>query len=235
MDSMGYRTHRAVTGPMSFKKSRRFVGKPCSRDFGAPCCHQSTLFDLANSVVASKSSVETICMISVGYRTHRAVTGPMSFKKSRRFVGKPCSRVFGAPCCHQSTLFDLANSVVASKSSVETICMISVGYRTHRAVTGPMSFKKSRRFVEKPCSRVFGAPVCHPSTLTDIVHTALASKCSVKTICLISQGYRTQRAVTDPMSFKKSRVFSEKPFSRDFWGTWLPSNYFIRPCTHCFG
>ena len=225
MDSMGYRTHRAVTGPMSFKKSRRFVGKPCSRDFGAPCCHQSTLFDLANSVVASKSSVETICMISVGYRTHRAVTGPMSFKKSRRFVGKPCSRVFGAPCCHQSTLFDLANSVVASKSSVETICMISVGYRTHRAVTGPMSFKKSRRFVEKPCSRVFGAPGCHPSTLTDIVHTALASKCSVKTICLISQGYRTQRAVTDPMSFKKSRVLSEKPFSRDFWGTWLPSKH----------
>ena len=36
-------------------------------------------------------------MNSVGYRTHRAVTGPMSFKKSRRFVGKSCSRVFGAP------------------------------------------------------------------------------------------------------------------------------------------
>ena len=156
MNLMGCRTHRAVTGPMSFKKSRRFVGKPCSRDFGAPCCNQSTLFDLANSVLASKSSVETICMNSVGYRTHRAVTGPMSFKKSRRFVGKPCSRDFGAPCCHQSTLFDLANSVLASKSSVETICMNSVGYRTHRAVTGPMSFKKSRRFVGKPCSRGFG-------------------------------------------------------------------------------
>ena len=155
-------------------------------------------------------------MISVGYRTHRAVTGPMSFKKSRRFVGKRCSRVFGAPCCHQSTLFDLANSVVASRSSVETICMISVGYRTHRAVTGPMSFKKSRRFVEKPCSRVFGAPGCHPSTLTDIVHTALASKCSVQTICLISEGYRTHRAVTGPMSFKKSRRFVGKSCSRDF-------------------
>ena len=36
-------------------------------------------------------------MNSVSYRTHRAVTGPMSFKKSRRFVGKTCSRVFGAP------------------------------------------------------------------------------------------------------------------------------------------
>ena len=36
-------------------------------------------------------------MNSEGYRSPRAVTGPMSFKKSRRFVGKSCSRVFGAP------------------------------------------------------------------------------------------------------------------------------------------
>ena len=50
--------------------------------------YKNTLFDLANTVLASKISVETICMSSVGYRTHRAVTGPMSFKKSRRFVGK---------------------------------------------------------------------------------------------------------------------------------------------------
>ena len=77
----GLQNHRAVTGPMSFKKSRRFVGKPCSRDFGAPGCHQSTLFVLTNTVLASKGSVETICMNSVGYRTHRGVTGPMSFKK----------------------------------------------------------------------------------------------------------------------------------------------------------
>ena len=131
--------------------------------FGAPGCHPSTLFDLANTVLASKGILETICTNSVGYRTHRAVTGPMKFEKSRRFVGKPCSRVFcsrvfGAPGCHQSTLFDLANTVLAIKGSVETICMNSVSYRTHRAVTGPMSFKKSRRFVGKSCSRVFGAP-----------------------------------------------------------------------------
>ena len=118
--------------------------------------YQCTLFDLANTVLASKGLLETICLNSVGYRTHRAVTGPMKFKKSRRFVGKPCSRVFGAPGCHQSTLFDLANTVLARKSSVETICMNSVGYRTHRAVTDPMSFKKSRRFVGKPCSRGLG-------------------------------------------------------------------------------
>ena len=184
--------------------------------FGAPRCHPSTLFDLANTVLASKGSVETICMNSVGYRNQRAVTGPMSFKKSRRFVGKLCSRVFGAPGCNASLLIDLVHTALASKCSVKTICMKSVGYRTHRAVTGPMSFKKSRRFVGKPCSRVFGEPGCHPSTLIDIVHTALASKCSVKTICLISEGYRNHRAVTGPMSFKKSRRFVGKSCTRDF-------------------
>ena len=169
--------------------------------------YQITLFDLANTVLASKGSVETLCMNSVSYRTHRAVTGPMSFKNHDVFVGKSCSQVFGAPGCRQSTSFDLANTLLASKASVETICMNSVGCRTHRAVTGPMGFKKSRRFVGKPCSRDFGAPGCHPSTLIDFVHTALASNCSVKTICLISEGYRTHRAVTGPMNFKKSRRF----------------------------
>ena len=149
-------------------------------------------------------------MNSVGYRTHRAVTDPMSFKKSPRFVGKPGSRVFGAPGCLPSTLIDIVHIVLATKCSVKTICLISEGYRTHGAVIGPMSFKKSRQFVGKPCSRVFGAPGCHPSTLVDLVHTALARKCSVKTICLISEGYRTHRAVTGPISFKKSRRFVEK-------------------------
>ena len=92
---------------------------------------------------------------------------------------------------YQNTLFDLANTVLASKGSVETKCMNSVGYRTHRAVTGPMSFKKSRRFFRKTVLPGFGAPGCHPNTLIDIEHTALASKCSVKTICLISEYYRT--------------------------------------------
>ena len=216
MNSVSYRTHRVVTGPMSFKKSRRFVGKSCSRVFGAPGCHPSTLIDIVHTGLASKCSVKTICLISEGYRTHRAVTCPMSFKNSRRFVGKPCSRVFGAPGCHPSTLIDLVHTASASKCSIKTICLISEGYRTHRAVFGPMSFKKLRRFVGKSCSRVFGAPGCHPSTLIDFVHTALAIKCSVKTTCLISEGYRTQRAVTGPMSFKKSRRFVGKSCSRVF-------------------
>ena len=158
MNSVGYRTHRAVTGSMSFKKSRRFCRKIVLPGFWGTWLHQSTLFDLANTVLASKGSVETICMNSVGYRTHRAVTGPMSFKKSRRFVGKSCSRVFGAPGCHPITLIDIVHTSLARKCSVKTMCLISEGYRTHRAVTGPMSFKKSRRFVGKSCSRVFGAP-----------------------------------------------------------------------------
>ena len=156
--SEGYRTHRAVTGPMSFKKSRRFLGKSCSRVFGAPGCHPSTLIDIVHTALAIKCFVKTICLIPEGYRTHRAVTGPMSFKKSRRFCRKIVPPGFWGTWLHQSTLFDLANTVLAIKGSVETICMNSVGYRTHRAVTGPMSFKKSRRFVGKPCSRVFGAP-----------------------------------------------------------------------------
>ena len=69
--------------------------------------YQSTLFDLANTVLASKGSVKTICMNSLGYRTQRAVTGPMSFKKSRRFVGKSCSRDFGAPGYSKAVYFTL--------------------------------------------------------------------------------------------------------------------------------
>ena len=143
------------------------------------------------------------------------------------FVGKSCSRDFGAPGCHPSTLIDLVHTAFASKRSVKTICLISEGYRTHRAVTGPMSFKKSIGFVGKSCSRDFGAPGCHPSTLIDLVHTALASKCSVKTICRISEGYRNHRGVTGTMNFKKSRRFFRKFVLPGFWGTWLPSSHFI--------
>ena len=147
------------------------------------------------------------------------------FQKITTFCRKIVLPGFGGTWLYHSTLFDLANSVLASKSSVETICRNSLGYRTHRAVTGPMSFKKSRRFVGKPCTRVLGAPGCHPSTLIDNLHTALAIKCSVKTIGLISEGYRTHRGVTGPMSFKKSRRFCRKIVLPGFWGTWLPSKH----------
>ena len=80
-----------------FQKITTFCRKIVLPGFWGTWLYQSTLFDLVNTVLASRGSVEAICMNSVGYRTHQAVTGPMSFKKSPRFVGKPCSRVFGAP------------------------------------------------------------------------------------------------------------------------------------------
>ena len=150
MISGGYRTHRGVTGPMNFKKPGHFFfGISCSRGFGALGCHPSTLIDLAITALANRSTVETICTFSEGYRTHRGVTGPMNFKKIRIFFfGISCSRVFGATDCYPSTLIDLANSTLASRDLVETICMICEGYRTHRGVTGPMNFK-SRTFFWK--------------------------------------------------------------------------------------
>ena len=61
------------------------------------------------------------------------------FQKNQHFFfGKPCSRIFGAPGCHPSTLIDFANTVLASKRPVEPICIISEGYITHGGVTGPM-------------------------------------------------------------------------------------------------
>ena len=157
MNSVGYRTQTAVTGPMSFK-NHDVLSEILAPGFLGHLAISNFLFDLANTLLASKSSVETICMNTVGYRSHRAVTGPMSFKKSRRFCRKIVLPGFWGTWLYQNTLFDLANTVMASMGPVETIFMISVGYRTHRAVTGPMSFKKSRRFVGKPCSRAFGAP-----------------------------------------------------------------------------
>ena len=195
MNSVGYRTHRAVTGPMSFKKSRRFVGKPCSRVFGASGCHPSTLIDIVHTDLASKCSIKTICLISEGYRTHRAVTGPMSFKKPRRFVGKPCSRVFGAPGCHPSTLIDIVHTAFASRCSVKTICLISESYRIHRAISGPMSFKKSRRFCRKIVLPGFWGTWLYQSTLFDLADTVLASKSPVETIFMNSVGYRTHRPI----------------------------------------
>ena len=125
-----------------------FFGKSCSRDIGAPGCHPSTLIDLEKTALASRVSRDPISVILEGYRTHRGVTLPMDFKSRMFFFffGKSCSRDFGAPGCHPSTLIDPANYAPASKDSVQTICMISEGCRTHRGVTGPMNFKKSGRF-----------------------------------------------------------------------------------------
>ena len=176
MISEGYRTHRGVTGPMNFKEIGRFFRKSCSRGFGDPGCHPSLLIDTVNNALASEGSKKPTRVILEGYRTHRGITGPTNFKKMLFFFGKSCSRDFGAPGCHPSTLIDFINTALASKESVKTICMVWEGCRTHTVVTGPMNFKKIGRFFRKSCSRGFGDPRCHPSTLIDPVNIALASE-----------------------------------------------------------
>ena len=75
------------------------------------------------------------------------------FQKIRIFFfGKSCSRIFGAPGCHPSTLIDFANNALVSKSFVEPERMISEGYRTQGGVTGPMKFKKKDVFFSENCA-----------------------------------------------------------------------------------
>ena len=144
---------------MNFKKSGRFFfGKSCSRNFGAPGCHPSILIDPVNTGMDSKDSADTMCMISERYRTHGGVTGPMNFKKRTFFFGKSCSRNFGAPACHPSILIVFVNTALAARDSVETICTIWDGCRTHRGVTGPSNFKKSGVFFRKIVLPEFWGP-----------------------------------------------------------------------------
>ena len=93
---------RGIQNPQSchwsdeFQKFRIFFSENRAPGFfWAPGCHPSTLIDFANTALASNCSVESICMISEGYRTHGGVTGPMNFKKRTFFFGKWCSRDLG--------------------------------------------------------------------------------------------------------------------------------------------
>ena len=98
------------------------------------------------------------------------------------------------------------------------------GCRTHRGVNGSLNFKKKNMiFFGNSWSRNFGAPGCHPSTLIDVANTALASKSSVETKCMIAEVYRTHGVVNGPMNFKKSGRFFRKVMLPGVWGTWLPS------------
>ena len=76
--------------------------------------------------------------------------------------------------------------------------------------------KKDVFFSGKSCSRDFGAPGCRPITLIDFVNTALASRTSVKTKCMITEGYRTHRGVAGPKNFKKSGGFFSKNLAPGF-------------------
>ena len=71
-----------------FQKITTFCRKTVLPGFGAPNCYLSTLIDLANTALASKKSVATICMFCEVYRSNRGVTGPMNFKKIRTFFSE---------------------------------------------------------------------------------------------------------------------------------------------------
>ena len=178
-------------------------------------------------------------MIWEGCRTNRVVTGPMNFKKIRPFFffRKVVLPGFWGPGCNLVSLIDLANIPLVIRHSAENICMISEGYRTHRGVNGPMNFKKLGRFFffGKSCSRDFGDPGCHPSTLIDFINTAMAEMSSVEPICMISGGYRKHGGVKGSMKFKKTGFFFRKMVLPEFWGPWLQSNHFNSPCKHCAG
>ena len=161
----GYRTQRGVTGAMNFKSRTFFYGKSCSRDFGPPGCHPSTLIDLANKALASNGFVKAICLLPEGYRNQRGVTGPMNFEKRRFFFRKLVLQGYWGPGCHPDKLIDLANTALASRSSLKAICMISSGYRTHRGVTGPTNFKKSGGFFSKNPARGILGPLSAIQTL----------------------------------------------------------------------
>ena len=89
-------------------------------------------------------------------------------------------------------------------------------------------FQKNRIFFRKLVLQGYWGPGCHLNTLIDLANAALASRSSVKTICMISGGYRTHRGVTGPMKFKSRTFFFffGKSCSRGFWGSWLPSKLF---------
>ena len=73
--------------------------------------------------------------------------------------------------------------------------------------------------MEKRAPGDFGAPGCHPSTLIDLANTALVSRRTVKTIWMISKGYRANSGVTGSMNLKKIRTFFFRKFVLQvFWG-----------------
>ena len=90
-----------------------------------------------------------------------------------------------------------------------------------------MNFNKSGFFFRKLVLQGYWGPGCNLNSLIDLENAALASRSSLKTICMISGGYRTHRGVTGPMNFKsRTFFFFGKSCSRGFWGSWLPSKLF---------
>ena len=148
------------------------------------------------------------------------------FQKITTFCRKTVLTGFGAPGCHPSTLIDIVHTALASKCSVKTICLISEGYRTHRAVTGPMSFKKTRRFVGKSCSRDFGAPG-YIKTLYLTLQTLFWLEGSSRDHMHEFNGLQNPLSCHWSDEFQKITTFCRKTVLPGIWGPLLPSKHFI--------
>ena len=125
--------------------------------FWDPGCHPCTLIELVNTALARRESEENICMIWEGCRTHRVVTRPMNFKKIGSFFRKIVLPEFWGPWLPSNHFDRPCKHCAAIKGSLETNCMITEGYRTHRGVTGSKNFKKSGGFFsEKRATGIWG-------------------------------------------------------------------------------
>ena len=154
----------------------------------------------------------------------RELKNPSRFHWSDEF--KKSHDNLGSHGCHPDTLIDLANIAPANKSSVEPICMISEGYRTHGGVTAPTIFKsRTFFFFWKSVLPGFWGPWLPSSTLIDLADTALAKKkfrgAQMHDFRGIQNPWR--RDCSD--DFQKWDVFFWKSVLPGFWGPWLPSKH----------
>ena len=122
------------------------MGISWSWNFAVPSCHPNTFIDLANTFLANKRSLKTICTVSGSESTHKDVTGQMYFEKIGPYFVKTCFRAFAAPSCHPSTFMDIAKIALANNHYVKTICMNSESDNIHMVVTSPVNSKQQGRF-----------------------------------------------------------------------------------------
>ena len=64
-------------------------------------------------------------------------------QKIRTSFSENHAHAFAAPIYHPSSFIDIANTVLANRRSVKTICMVSGSDSTHIEVTGPTTFEKN--------------------------------------------------------------------------------------------
>ena len=67
------------------QKIRTSFSEKHAPDFAAPVCHPSNFIDLANTLLAKRRSVKTICMVSGCDSTHMVGTSAVNSKQPRRF------------------------------------------------------------------------------------------------------------------------------------------------------